>query len=85
MIHVYNGSKWTEKKFDSVEQLVAKLGVDSIYEEDKFVKAFNHGKNLYVFVDTDTNEETEETTTELRWFESKESAEDTFWTIREEI
>jgi len=44
MIHVYNGSKWTEKKFDSVGQMSSKLDFDVINDDAGFRKAFNHGK-----------------------------------------
>lgn len=88
MIHVYNGSKWSEKKFDSLQQLLNKLDVDRVIDEDDFVMMFDRGDNLFVFTQKeapDTYAEDEVLNNELFWSKDQKAAEDRYWIMIEEI
>lgn len=88
MIQVYSGSKWAEKKFDDLQQLLNKLDVDRVIDEDEFVKLFERGDNLYVFTmkeQADTYAEDEVLNNELFWSKDQKALEDRYWTIIDEI
>ncbi len=88
MVHVYSGSKWTEKKFDNLQQLLNRLDVDGVVDEDEFVRLFERGDTLYIFTQKeapDTYAEDEVLKNELFWSKSQKEAEDRYWTMIDEI
>ena len=88
MVQVYNGSKFTEKKYDSVEQLTSKLGVDTIDDAAAFRKHFEKGTDLFVFTNTEDVEygdEPGDPEVELIWKLSADEVKTLFLALRDEV